>query len=855
MRSNPIAVATCPTQTRSIHLETRHACTLGLALSLLASPAHANPFDSPHAGKISTSILGVFTPIARKITCDLHGGVWESRPGDGGILNCYPPLVALTDSNIPERAAYAAWRDVCAPSQVISDSGWTTGWIKVPDHLNEYFEYQKGVVAPGLVKEVRQVVVRFWTERTVDGVKVCDAEGTRYFGFTRETITDTTLHSCSRRGNPVVVKTGEKVETKDLTAEFGVPLKFHFGSLALQPGTTGFGGRWRHNYSLRLRHTPANQDQGVQETVLINDENGDLLIFGRSGSDWANKSMRPGNLADNFDNNGVLNGWRLRRETEFLVFNLRGELIARHAAAGARHSAFYEDMPLPPYSTLQDRRLKRVADDKGREIAFDYDENSFLRSIRGNGSLVEVTQNAATRNLEKLTYPGNTSTSYFYENVDHASSLTGIQDENGDRYATFGYNQYGQAESSVHAGGVYAWRFDYYASSNYDQTVTEHDPSGAIRSWRFRRDYVSGPYSDWKTIDITQPPGSGCEQSTSKVMHDNLGNVLSRIDFTRKQSCHAFAPDRSTEVFRVEGLPDTQSCPADLASYTVRDNLPPEQAQRKISTQWHPLWKLESRRAEPKRITTTVYNGEKDTLDEDKVIACADGDPKLPDGSKIAVVCRRYEQSTGDETGNLGFDASETDRRKWSYTYNQYGQLKSVTEPRGQASGKATTYEYWDKTVFNDVESHWLGDLKSMTNTLGQTTHYLEYNKRGQVLKIQHPNGSIEQREYRPRGWLKSVKLTPNGGSTPEVTEYTYHATGLLEKATQPDGSWTLYTWDAAHRLTNVQDSAGNSVEYLLDALGNREQEIYKGPQEALAKTITRTFDALGRMDSSKGLQ
>ena len=35
--------------------------------------------------------------------------------------------------------------------------------------------------------------------------------------------------------------------------------------------------------------------------------------------------------------------------------------------------------------------------------------------------------------------------------------------------------------------------------------------------------------------------------------------------------------------------------------------------------------------------------------------------------------------------------------------------------------------------------------------------------KRGQVLKIQHPNGSIEQRAYWPRGWLKTVKLTPKG--------------------------------------------------------------------------------------------
>jgi len=92
--------------------------------------------------------------------------------------------------------------------------------------------------------------------------------------------------------------------------------------------------------------------------------------------------------------------------------------------------------------------------------------------------------------------------------------------------------------------------------------------------------------------------------------------------------------------------------------------------------------------------------------------------------------------------------------------------------------------------------------------------------------------------------------LTPVGG-TAQLTRYDYHDTGLLNKVTQPDGSFAEYTWDDAHRLTDVADSAGNSVHYALDNAGHRIAEQYKDPDQLLAKTISRTFDALGRLSSS----
>jgi YD repeat-containing protein len=254
--------------------------------------------------------------------------------------------------------------------------------------------------------------------------------------------------------------------------------------------------------------------------------------------------------------------------------------------------------------------------------------------------------------------------------------------------------------------------------------------------------------------------------------------------------------------------------------------------------------------AQPKKVETWVFNGQPDPVGGG-VASCISGAPALPNGLAVGVLCHRYEQSTTDETGSLGFTAAPTGTRKWSYEYNQYGQVTKETDPRL----KQTTYEYYDTTAFNgDGAEHTLGDLKLMRNALGQTTQYLDYNKRGQVRRIQHPNGSVEQRQYHERGWLTHVTLTPAGGGVPELTQYDYYPTGLLKQVTQPDGNYAIYTWDAAHRLIGVEDKLQNRVTYVLDNAGNREREEYWDPNDVLKKTITRTFDALGRMDSSTGL-
>jgi YD repeat-containing protein len=83
-----------------------------------------------------------------------------------------------------------------------------------------------------------------------------------------------------------------------------------------------------------------------------------------------------------------------------------------------------------------------------------------------------------------------------------------------------------------------------------------------------------------------------------------------------------------------------------------------------------------------------------------------------------------------------------------------------------------------------------------------------------------------------------------------ETTTYTYDPAGLMTKATQPNGAYLEYTYDNAHRLTKVKDQLGNTRTYTLDNMGNRIKEDLTDPNGQLARSQTKVYDALSRLQN-----
>src|SRR5439155_14720786 len=61
-------------------------------------------------------------------------------------------------------------------------------------------------------------------------------------------------------------------------------------------------------------------------------------------------------------------------------------------------------------------------------------------------------------------------------------------------------------------------------------------------------------------------------------------------------------------------------------------------------------------------------------------------------------------------------------------------------------------------------------------------------------------------------------------------------------------GAYLAYTYDAAHRLTNIADNLNNHIAYTLDNAGNRTNESTYDPSNALKRSLSRQYDALNRL-------
>jgi len=221
---------------------------------------------------------------------------------------------------------------------------------------------------------------------------------------------------------------------------------------------------------------------------------------------------------------------------------------------------------------------------------------------------------------------------------------------------------------------------------------------------------------------------------------------------------------------------------------------------RTITTQWHPTFRLPAQIDEPGKRTTFTYD------------------------------------SSGNQLTRTVLDTSTSESRTWTYTYNGFGQVLTADGPRTDVTD-VTTYTYYSCTT-----GYQCGQLNTVTNALGHVTTYNTYNVHGLPLTITDPNGMVTTLAYDARQRLTSRTV----GS--EQTTFEYWPTGLLKKATLPDSSFLLHTYDAAHRLTQIDDSEGNRIVYTLDTMGNRTAEQLYDPSAALTQTRTRVFNTLNQL-------
>lgn len=581
-------------------------------------------------------------------------------------------------------------------------------------------------------------------------------------------------------GNPINIATGNKYQLEsDYVGPGRFPLKLlrHYNSQDL--GAQGpFGIGWRSEFQRSIVF----DSRGSVPVAMAFRADGKVYTF--TTQSFAGDPDVPDRLFQDLNGSGQLVDWRYvtgADETE--TYDPTGRLLSISSREGLTLSLSYDAQG----------NLATVVDSFGRQLTFTYDSSNRVSTMLDPAGGVYSYGYDSQNRLTSVTYPDNSSRGYIYNETAYSSgdysrfALTGITDENGNRYAIFRYNNTNTVLSSSHLAAPGVEVDSYQLGPNlYSGGIAVTDPIGTSRTFQFQSLFgsqkfasVSGPFSSCgiNASAIAYSPTSGWP--TQATDFNNVTTTYQRNDSYGRLDL---------ETQRVEAFGTPQ--------------------QRTITTTWHPTFRLPVTIVEPaaggSKTTTFAYDSSGDLL-----------------------------QKTITAPKNDGTGGSIS--RVWSWTYGSLGRVLTATDP----DNNTTTYTYYSDTDPNLGER---GQSQTVTNAAGHVTQITSYDANARPLTIVDPNGLTTALTYDARGRLTSRDVGV------ELTDYTYDEVGQLTKVTLPDDSYVQYTYDTAHRLTQINDGLGNKIVYTLDAIGNRIGEATYDPSNNLARTRSRAYNSLNQL-------
>ncbi|WP_230598319.1 RHS repeat-associated core domain-containing protein [Xanthomonas albilineans] len=607
--------------------------------------------------------------------------------------------------------------------------------------------------------------------------------------------------SCAANANPCLPATGDKFRREDDLTFAGRPFqRFYHSRQQLQAGM-GMAPGWSHSFSDLL---------GYDRTYMVTNE-GFYEQFQKVGDGKYRGRRNAAEMMVRSDD-GI---WTLvTADGERRSYNANGRLVALQSSVSPAFDINF---------IYAGDKLSRAVDGLGHSLSFNYKNDVLDRVSLDDGSYVQYGYDDA-QNLTSVTRSDGSVRVYRYGEsglvpAGRAHLLTGIE-EDGARYATFGYADDGRVASSrLHANGAEVETTSIVYAGTTSAQVQQ--PNGASYTYQFGQglfrqiEAISGP--DGTTtmrFDAGRPIAST----------DKLGNST---QFSYQDSLADHDTSSSTTTVGVGT--------ADMRSQTItRDS-----ENRVVGQESHDSSGTVS-------LSRAVYSA-------GRVAFRCQYDTSDPNAS--AYVCGSMVSPPTTVRQVAYTYCTDSDVADGSSNCPSVGLLRRVAGPRTDLDA-TTNYTYYPSDDSACAASpttcaHRKGDLWKVTNALGQVTEYLAYDGAGRVLSVKDANGVITDSTYHPRGWLTARKVRGSDDSTESddrITRIDYWPTGLVKRITQPDGAFTAFTYDAAHRLTDIADNAGNTVHYTLDNAGNRLKEDTQDASGTLKRTLSRVYNQLGQL-------
>lgn len=703
-------------------------------------------------------------------------------------------------------------------------------------------------------------------------------------------------------GNPINLSLKAKVHSEIDYQSASSNLKFvrQYVSSGLNRRSAGIGASWWHNYDRRIILA----ENSSSQTVHAHRPDGRTLLFTLQSSTWKTDSDINDSLIQLFDTQNNPSGWEYfnANSNEKEEYDLSGKLVKVTEKSGQLQTLTYSDSNTPASIAPTSGLLIEVTDNFGRSLQFTYNPDWTIKTmIDPDSNTYQYTYNTPGY-LISVTYPGNTTRLYHYENINSAScntTLTGITDELGIRYATYAYDSECRVIGTEHVGGV-----DHYSVTYGTNTATVVDPLNTSRTYNF-----TNILGITKNTGVSQPcTGCGGNASQSRT-YDTNGNVSQKTDFNGNITQYQYN-SRNLEISRTEayGTPDahtvtttwhatltlpveitepgktttfTYDSTGNLLTRTETDTTVMPNVSRTTTSTYNStgqILTIDGPRTDVNDITTFTYDsmGNRATVTNalSQVTQIPDydanGNPLTiidPNGVTTELTYDVRQRLTGRTVA-----AGTADEATTTFTYDAVGQLTRITKPDGSyldyehddahrlvaiednlgnrieytldAAGNHTAENIYDPgSVLRKTRTAVYDQLGRLAQSIGAGTQTIiyGYDDNGNRTSVTDGNSNTTTQDFDALNRLTQMIDPYNGVTNP--TSYAYDAQDNLTSVSDPTGLTTTYQYNGFGEVTQETSPNTGTTTYTYDSAGNRA-----GKTDARGVTVTYSYDALNRL-------
>jgi len=320
-------------------------------------------------------------------------------------------------------------------------------------------------------------------------------------------------------GEPINVPTGNMAyHTTDYTTAGQNPLTLtrYYNSRGAFLGTVGTN--WRTSYDRYIRIFSSS-------SVEAERADGQILTFTLTGSVWTTDTDVDYKLT------GSGSTWTLTDPDDTVetyivpTSGYTGGYVANLTTITKRNGYTQTLAYTNPFGFLSS-----VTDSYSRTLTFANDSNNNLHTVTTPDSTVityGLTAGPSSWNLTSVTFPTSPvqTITYVYENASLFNALTGIIDENANRYATWAYDAYGRATSSkIGTGSNATITTVSYNDTDGSRIVT--NPLGVQDTYSF-----STLQGAQKVSGISRAATATTAAATRSFTYDSNGYLASATDW------------------------------------------------------------------------------------------------------------------------------------------------------------------------------------------------------------------------------------------------------------------------------------------------------------------------------------